>query len=293
MFIFDIKMIRTYTIWLIFFFASLSLVSCGTPVQTKSTASPSKHDEMCYVDYSNSLSSSICAWYWAEGSPQCYTEMRNEMIKRSLIFTPREQCGKPMPAHKAAQLPLTCNINIIAASPSSLCQLYYNNSMPACDAGIRSDFAQRGFKLMPMSACGQPLPNFNKTDSKPTNCNLSQLSTSVLCENYWGNKTPSCDSYTGSELRTRGFELTPREQCGKELISEDKVSLKYPKQVKVGCENIIKKIKNSSDPLISACNLHHRSMDLDSIKCKSNIVEIININSKGVGKSFGSCGRIE
>lgn len=293
MFIFDIKMIRTYTIWLIFFFASLSLVSCGSPTYTPAAKYTPKRDDVCHMNFDNYYSSSICALYWNNTATQCDSAMRVEMNKRSTTISPADQCGKPMPAQKASQIPLTCNINIKAASPSSLCQLYYNNSMPACDAGIRSDFAQRGFKLMPMSACGQPLLNFNKTDSKPTNCNLSQLSTSVLCENYWGNKTPSCDSYTGSELRTRGFELTPREQCGKELISEDKVSLKYPKQVKVGCENIIKKIKNSSDPLISACNLHHRSMDLDSIKCKSNIVEIININSKGVGKSFGSCGRIE
>jgi hypothetical protein len=57
-----------------------------------------------------------------------------------------------------------------------------------------------------------------------------------------------------------------------------------------GCDTVIGKIKINSNPIATACSLHHRSMDIDSIKCKRNIDEFIKLNSKGVGKSFATCG---
>jgi len=220
---------------------------------------------------------------------------------------PPEQCGKSskdtlkVDSGTASQNNQSqiCTSDFSGSTAEYLCETYHKNRWVQCDSKIRNEILTRGLKLNPVIQCGQKLDRDTGNSSltkSPPQCDVVRFTTEKLCDDYWNNKNSSCNSNIISEINKRGWSHQPQLTCGTMPLTNNAVGntaqqeYKFPPKVIAGCDTVIGKIKINSNPIATACSLHHRSMDIDSIKCKRNIDEFIKLNSKGVGKSFATCG---
>jgi hypothetical protein len=120
------------------------------PRSTCGQAINSSHTNTCNLTNITQLTSaSLCNAYYSTNN--CNTEIRNELTKRNLKLTPRNECGLSLSSPSNA-----CNLtNITQLTPTSLCNIYYSTSN--CNTEIRRELTQRNLKSTPKDDCGTSL----------------------------------------------------------------------------------------------------------------------------------------
>ena len=68
--------------------------TCGTPKKNINTQnSNSQKNTICNYSFSELDTRSICGHYWNNAYPQCDSRMSDELQKRQVFSSPKEQCG--------------------------------------------------------------------------------------------------------------------------------------------------------------------------------------------------------
>ena len=122
--------------------------------------------------------SSLCNTYYSTSN--CNVEIRNELSRRNLKSTPRNDCGSSLSTNSSS-----CNLtNINQLTSSQLCNTYYSTS--SCNTEIRSELSKRNLKSTPKDDCGL---NFN------SNTQLLRINSETKqCQSYlneiYTNPTP-------------------------------------------------------------------------------------------------------
>jgi hypothetical protein len=111
--------------------------------------------------------------------------------------------------------PQSCISTYQYYSSKNLCDTYWDNKNPQCDATLKSLLNNRGQSVSPRSTCGQSMINPNSNICSLTN--ITQLTPASLCNAYYS--TNNCNTEIRNELTRRNLKLTPRNDCGLSLSS--------------------------------------------------------------------------
>ena len=289
-----------------FALAFLLLISgCSSP--NNNPVGGISSNQTCNLNIPPSSSTYLCDVYHNNIAWQCDAAIRKELIKRNQILYPSEQCGRSSKNVLSSSSSTTtqnnsnqiCVSDFSASSSDYLCDTYHKNKWTQCDTKISNEILNRGLKLNPANQCGQKEyrePVNATANQGATQCDVMRFATDKLCDDYWNSRNLACHYNIIAELNKRGWKHQPKSACGIiPLVSIPDIDAvppqyKFPSKVIPGCDAVMQRIKINANPILTACNLHHRSLEVDSIKCKGNIDEFLKLNSKGVGKSFSNCG---
>ena len=282
---------------LLYIVAAFLLLSCSSnPPNSTYQSQPSQSvssPPACLNSYYSVPPATICTAYFSSGYSPCDRDMREEMTRRGLKLSPRDECGQPIvQANK-------CDIRTFASQNGAmLCETFWSGLNKQCESSIASEMTKRSLALYPRRLCGVLMNDRNSSMGILKTCTpneLKSVASNNLCADYH-HGTNICTSDISDELISRGLIVFPEQNCGKNLTS---VISDIPKvrdinndsEVQGSCLSLLNKISKSANAIVTACAFRYKNISEESILCRKNIIQYIHQQSKGVGSSFASCGK--
>jgi TPR repeat protein len=202
------------------------------------------------------------------------------------VFLSLTGCSSTTKTSSAPNPPIqsqdSCQTKYQYIGSSQLCKTYWTNGDTSCDSVIRQIIANRKENLSP-EICGTPIrPNIPPC----TNNVVASLSSKEICNRLNTEKNPQCSTNLKDELSSRDQYSTPHQICGTQNLSK----LVKPYSDTDKCNLFINKIVSQPNFISSACNFRFNSLDDETILCRNELNQFINLNSEGVGTNSLTCG---
>jgi len=107
---------------------------CGTPKNNKNIQNNnSQKNTSCNYSFSELDTRSICGHYWNNAYPQCDSRMADELQKRQVFASPKDQCGVKFNNSSASQTPTIQNNAVTTTSIPSK-----NSNKGKCDSVVEN-----------------------------------------------------------------------------------------------------------------------------------------------------------
>ena len=183
-------------------------------------------------------------------------------------------------------VPKSCRSIYHNYSSKNLCDIYWENKNPFCDYDLRIILSDRGQSITPRTNCGQPIKSSNINSCNLTNIN--QLTPLNLCNAYYS--TNNCNTEIRNEFTRRNLRSTPQRDCGTILNTNSIKQIVKVDSKNKQCLKYLNELYSNISPINAACTERYKSIRDETIICRQDLNSFIIANSKGVGKSYATCG---